>query len=149
MLSEFSVRVCGCLWIICAVLDNVMASPGKRIPLNPSQGGLNSAFAALHMEGLPPGPEVSQEGGAGVPPKAGRVVLRREKAHRGGKTVLVVDGFGAQHSEAAIESLGKRLRSGCGCGGTVRGRILELQGDQPARVRAFLEAEGFQVAGEK
>jgi translation initiation factor 1 len=81
--------------------------------------------------------------------KPGRVVLRREKAHRGGKTVLVVDGFGEQHTEAAIESLGKRLRAACGCGGTFRERSLEVQGDQPARVRAFLEAEGFQVAGEK
>lgn len=126
-----------------------MASPSKRISLNPTQGGLNPAFAALQLVGLPPGPESSASDPAPSSFKAGRVVLHREKAHRGGKTVLVVDGFGGQHSDAAIEALGKRLRTACGCGGTVRGRSLELQGDQPARVRAFLEAEGFQVAGEK
>ena len=131
--------------------ENVMASPSKRIALTPSSTGLNPAFAALQLDGLPPGPEASQSGQPvqTAVVKAGRVVLRREKAHRGGKTVLVVDGFGEQHSADAIESLGKRLRSGCGCGGTVRGRSIELQGDQPARVRAFLEADGFQVAGEK
>ena len=131
------------------LFETAMASSSKRIPLNPSQGGLNPAFAALQMEGLPAGPETPSGGLPEAPVKPGRVVLRREKAHRGGKTVLVVDGFGEQHSEEAIELLGKRLRTGCGCGGTVRGRCIELQGDQPARVRAFLEAAGFQVAGEK
>jgi translation initiation factor 1 len=126
-----------------------MAAPSKRISLNPTRDGLNPAFAALQLDGLPPGPEPQPVVAAQSKVKAGRVVLRREKAHRGGKTVLVVDGFGEQHSEEAIEALGKRLKSGCGCGGTVRGRTLELQGDQPSRVRAFLEAEGFHVAGEK
>ena len=111
---------------------------------------MNPAFASLQMDGLPAGPSsVQPELAPPIAVKLGRVVLRREKAHRGGKTVLLVDGFGDQHTEAAIEALGKRLRSGCGCGGTVRGRVVEVQGDQPSRVRAFLEAEGFQVAGEK
>lgn len=132
-----------------------MAAPSKRIPVNPTQSGLNQAFASLELSGLPPGPHGDTQSfhpplpDQTLPGKPGRVVLRREKAHRGGKTVLVLDGFGSQHSEAAIEALGKRLRSGCGCGGTVRGRVVELQGDQPGRVRAFLEGEGFQVAGEK
>lgn len=144
-----------------------MASPSKRIPVNGPQGGLNAAFAGLQIDGLPEGdalPQIdalpqchgeSEQPGRPdpnrslAPSKPGRVVLRREKAHRGGKTVLVVDGFAVQHSQDAIESLGKRLRAACGCGGTVRGRTLEIQGDQPARVRSFLEQEGFQVAGEK
>jgi translation initiation factor 1 len=129
-----------------------MATPSKRIPVNGLQGGLNAAFSALNIEGLPEGPaveppEVSADYGVAV--KSGRVVLRRERAQRGGKTVLVVDGFGEQHSMQGIEALGKRLRSACGCGGTVRGRSLEVQGDQAARVRSFLEGEGFQVAGER
>jgi translation initiation factor 1 len=74
-------------------------------------------------------------------------VLRRETAHRGGKTVLVVDGFGEQHASADIEALAKRLRAACGCGGTVRERAMELQGDFSGKVRQLLEAEGFSVAG--
>jgi translation initiation factor 1 len=79
--------------------------------------------------------------------RPGRVVLSRLTAHRGGKTVLAIEGFGAQHTDAAIEALAKRLRNRCGCGGTVRGRVVELQGDQPSRVREVLQDEGFQVAG--
>lgn len=129
-----------------------MSRPKERISVSGPQGGLNAAFAALHLDGLPVGPEVSvPESDPKLAPlvKPGRAVLRRETAHRGGKTVLVADGFGPQHSEVMIEELGKRLRNGCGCGGTVRGRVIELQGNQPARVRELLEAEGFQVAGER
>ena len=128
-----------------------MSAPKKRIPTTGPQTGLNSAFAGLKLDGLAPGPEAVEPAplAAPVAAKPGRVVLRRETAHRGGKTVLVVDGFGDQHSESAIEALARRLRTGCGCGGTVRGRIVELQGDFPAKVRDLLEAEGFVVAGER
>jgi translation initiation factor 1 len=77
----------------------------------------------------------------------GRVVLRRETAHRGGKTVIVVHDFATHLPVSVIEALAKKLRAACGCGGAVKGRTIELQGDQPGRIRALLEAEGFQVAG--
>lgn len=128
-----------------------MAAPKQRIPLNAPQSGLNSAFAGLQLEGLPSGPTL-ELGGNPPPPKVvrcGRVVLRREKAHRGGKVVVVIDGFEERHSEEEIEALAKRLRAACGCGGTVRGRMVELQGEQTGRARSFLENEGFQVAGER
>jgi translation initiation factor 1 len=130
--------------------------PKQKIPVNAPQTGLNAAFSGLNLEGLPPGPAEGPEGPGesrvqpGAPPvRAGRVVLRREKAHRGGKTVLVVDGFGPQHGEDAIEALARRLRLACGAGGTVRERRIEIQGDQPGRVRAALEQEGFEVGGER
>jgi translation initiation factor 1 len=128
-----------------------MSAPKKRIPTSGPQTGLNAAFAGLKLDGLAPGPEAVEQAplSAPVAAKSGRVVLRRETAHRGGKTVLVVDGFGAQHSESAIEALAKRLRAACGCGGTVRERTVELQGDFPAKIRHLLEADGFVVAGER
>ena len=131
-----------------------MASPKKRIPLTGPQTGLNSPFAGLQLEGLPEGPRQPENSALDEPateskPKPGRVVLRRLSAHRGGKTVLLVDGFGPQHSADAIEALGRRLRGQLGCGGTFRERAFEIQGDQPARLRALLEEEGFQVAGER
>lgn len=79
--------------------------------------------------------------------KPGRVVLRKETAHRGGKSVIVVDDFAAHLSLDFIEELAKKLRKSCGCGGAVKGRSIELQGDQPKKIRALLEAEGFRVAG--
>ena len=77
----------------------------------------------------------------------GRVVLRREKAHRGGKTVIVIHDFAPHISESSIEVLAKTVRTACGCGGTVRDRTIEVQGDQAPKIRSILEAEGFTVAG--
>ncbi len=81
------------------------------------------------------------------PAKNGRVVLRREKSQRGGKTVIVVSDFATHFSSGDIERLAKKARQSCGCGGTVRGREIELQGDNPQLARAFFEKEGFRVAG--
>jgi len=111
---------------------------------------LNDPFAGLQLDGLPPGPALSAPSASQAAvriPKPGRVVLRRETAHRGGKVVIVIDDFAPHISLASIEELGRRLRNACGCGGTIRRRGIELQGNQPAKIRAFLEAEGFQVAG--
>jgi translation initiation factor 1 len=79
--------------------------------------------------------------------KKGRVVLRREKAQRGGKTVVVVSDFEGHITDKEIECLARDARQSCGCGGTVRGREIELQGDNAPKVRAFFESEGFRVAG--
>jgi translation initiation factor 1 len=111
---------------------------------------LNNPFAGLQIAGLPPGPAPaapSPSQAAARKPKPGRVVLRRETAHRGGKVVIVIDDFAPHISLASIEELGRRLRNACGCGGTIRQRAIELQGNQAAKIRAFLEEEGFQVAG--
>ena len=110
--------------------------------------GLNAAFAKLEVPGLPPGPEPARA--ADSPQlvwKMGRVVLRKETARRGGKTVIVVDDFATHLPVSVIERIGKKLRQTCGCGGTVKGRTVEIQLDQPGRIRDVLEAEGFEVAG--
>ena len=124
--------------------------PRKRIDTNPRQSGLNNAFAKLNLDAghLPPGPAPALP--AEAPQtiwKMGRVVLRKETARRGGKTVIVVDDFATHLPVSVIEKIGKRLRQTCGCGGTVKGRTVEIQMDQPARIRAELDAEGFEVAG--
>ena len=136
-----------------------MSRPKPKISVTGPSGGLGGAFANLELSGLPdfaPAPEAvpsaasaAGAGAQGESVRPGRVVLSRLTAHRGGKTVLAVDGFGPQHTDTAIEALAKDLRNRCGCGGTVRGRVVELQGDQPGKVREILEARGFQVAGVK
>jgi translation initiation factor 1 len=109
---------------------------------------LNNPFAGLQIEGLPPGEDPPTPIRAATrKPGLGRVVLRREKAHRGGKTVIVVHDFAPSIPMSVIEELARKLRHACGCGGTTRQRSIELQGDQPARIRALLEEEGFKVAG--
>ena len=120
----------------------------KRVDTNPHQIGLNDAFLRLDFDAknLPPSPSSTADYPQTVW-KLGRVVLRKETARRGGKTVIVVDDFASHLPVSVIEKIGKKLRQTCGCGGTVKGRVVEIQMDQPARIRAVLEAEGFEVAG--
>jgi translation initiation factor 1 len=120
----------------------------KKIPVSQSQQPLAvSPFAALELSGLPEGPAESRTDEPKSRVSPGRVVLRREKSQRGGKTVVVVSDFAAHWSVEKIAELAKRAKQSCGCGGTVAGREIELQGDDPARVRRFFETEGFRVAG--
>jgi translation initiation factor 1 len=127
--------------------------PKKRIDTsgtNTPLAGLGSAFAGMNLPDLPAGEGTEPHKPQSVPLwKMGRVILRKEKAHRGGKTVIVVDDFATHLPLSVIEATAKKLRAACGCGGTVKDRRIEVQGDQPGKVRAILEAEGFQVAGVK
>ena len=128
--------------------------PKKRVSTRADQSplaGLESAFSGVDLPvDLPPAPLVDAAPEPAAPNwKPGRVVLRREKAHRGGKTAIVIDDFATHLPLSFIESTAKQVRAACGCGGTVRDRRIEIQGDQPAKVRAALEAWGFQVAGVK
>jgi translation initiation factor 1 len=120
-----------------------------KLDLSPTGSSLHNPFSTLTADGLPAGPAVSTAAEPMLPrpSKYGRVVLRREKAHRGGKTVIVVHEFAPNIGHAYIEALAGKLKSACACGGTKRDRTIEIQGDQPARIRALLEQEGFQVAG--
>jgi len=78
-----------------------------------------------------------------VNPGDGIVRVSRESKGRGGKTVTLVRGL-ALDAEA-LAALGKRLRSACGAGGTVKEGALELQGDHAERVAELLHAERFVV----
>jgi len=129
----------------------VKKKPSERIETNPSAPpltGLGPALENLNVslaENLSLAPPTSAE------PlwKMGRVLLRRETAHRGGKTVVVVYDFATHLPASIIEKVAKKLRAACSTGGTVRDRTIEIQGDQVAKVRATLEAEGFIVGGVK
>jgi len=112
------------------------------------QPQLNNPFADLRVEGQPLG----EDAPLSARPRTrkmgkGRVILRRETAHRGGKSVIVVHDFAPSIPMRDVEELARKLRNACGCGGTTRQRRIELQGNQVARIRSLLEEEGFTVAG--
>ena len=44
-----------------------------------------------------------------------------------------------------LAALGKLLRNACGAGGTLKDRVLEVQGDHVERVMALLQQQGFKV----
>ena len=119
-----------------------------RIDTSGQQSALQSPVAGLQLDGLPEGPAEPLVPEKPEPSrKNGRVVLRREKAQRGGKTVVVVYDFEPQITTAHIDRLAREARQACGCGGTVRNREIELQGDNAQKVRSFFESAGFRVAG--
>jgi translation initiation factor 1 len=118
-----------------------------RIDISGRQAALQSPFAALDLDGLPEGPAEPSASASEPPRKNGRVILRREKAQRGGKTVVVVSGFEPHIADSEIDRLAREARQSCGCGGTVHDREIELQGDNPQKVRAFFEKSGFRVGG--
>ncbi len=72
----------------------------------------------------------------------GRVDIKRTTAGRGGKTVTLVSGFtGIGLPEK--ESLAKKMRNACGCGGTVKDGDIEIQGDQRDKIAQILSEAGF------
>ena len=76
-------------------------------------------------------------------PKDGVVRLLRNTKGRGGKTVTLVTGVPGREAElAALLSDLKRL---CGTGGTLRGDVIELQGDVRDRLQPELVRRGFRV----
>jgi translation initiation factor 1 len=77
---------------------------------------------------------------AAAPRGDGVVRVSRESKGRGGKTVTLVRGLAL--APDALAALGKRLRSACGSGGTVKDGVVEVQGDHADRVVALLQAEG-------
>lgn len=74
-----------------------------------------------------------------------RLLLRRSTAQRGGKTVLVLEGFSPAWNPAKLENLLRELKASLGCGGQSNGRSLEIQGDQPDRLQPLLESRGFAI----
>lgn len=83
----------------------------------------------------------------------GRLVLRRETKHRGGKAVVIVRGFAQlrDFDDSKVTELAKELKQKLGCGGTVEHGEGEteivLQGDRAAKVAELLRAQGFRVDG--
>ena len=71
-------------------------------------------------------------------PLKGRVVLRREKKGRGGKTVTRVQGLPA----GSAASYAKQMKKALGCGASVDGDDVLLHGTLTERGAAWLEARG-------
>ncbi|MFZ2950406.1 MAG: stress response translation initiation inhibitor YciH [Desulfuromonadaceae bacterium] len=73
----------------------------------------------------------------------GIVRLRREVKGRGGGTVIVISGIPLTAPQ--IKELAGALKKKCGCGGTVKEGIIEIQGDHRDTLSAELQARGFKV----
>jgi translation initiation factor 1 len=76
-------------------------------------------------------------------PRDGVVRLLRDRKGRGGKTVTLIAGLTG--SPDVLAALASDLKRACGTGGTLRGDVIEIQGDVRDRVRTELERRGYTV----
>jgi translation initiation factor 1 len=106
----------------------------ERRPFNAAFAGLTSLRDGLPAaDPRPPAP-------AKAPKGPSRAVVRYERKGRGGKEATVVEQLALSPRERAEWLLA--MKQALGCGGMLEGEALVLQGDQRARVRAWLEARG-------
>ena len=75
------------------------------------------------------------------PASSGVIRVSRQTKGRGGKTVTRVEGVPL--GDDALAQLGKQLRTACGSGGTVKGGVIEVQGDHCDKVIDALKQEGY------
>jgi len=69
------------------------------------------------------------------------VRVGRETRGRGGKGVTVITGLPLP--EAELEALARQLKRRCGSGGTLRERVIEIQGDHRDLLVAELARLGY------
>ena len=80
---------------------------------------------------------------AEVPAKApnGTIRLRRERAGRGGKTVVVLEGPGIEACDRG--AFATQVARALGTGAKVEGDTIVVRGDVQARLSSWLASEGF------
>ena len=118
----------------------------QRIATEAAPAAFANPFASLDLGTLrnaPPTPPAH----ASPPAKEANehLLLRRSTAHRGGKTVLVLEGFSPAWNATKLESLLHDLKTSLGCGGKVEARTLALQGELTDRLIPLLEARNFAI----
>lgn len=84
--------------------------------------------------------EVKEE--AATPsPDLQQLKIVADKKHRAGKVVTLVTGFSGKEQDA--EELGRKLKSVCGTGGSVKDGTIIIQGDNREKVFQWLLKNGY------
>lgn len=75
------------------------------------------------------------------PPGGGPIRVERQTKGRKGKGVSLISGL--PMAEADLKSLAKELKQRCGCGGTVKNGVIEIQTDHRDLLIEELAKKGF------
>jgi translation initiation factor 1 len=74
-----------------------------------------------------------------VSPGEQQLKIRLDTKHRGGKAVTIIDGYAGDD----IAETGKKLKTFCGTGGSVKDGQIIVQGDNRDKVFQWLQKNGF------
>ncbi len=78
-----------------------------------------------------------------IPEGDGIARVRRETKGRGGKTVTTISGVPL--AEEPLKDLASVLKKRCGCGGSLKDGVIEIQGDLVELLLAELIKQGFKA----
>ncbi|MEO1023399.1 MAG: translation initiation factor [Bacteroidota bacterium] len=73
-----------------------------------------------------------------------KVTVRLETGGRRGKQVTVIRGI--THNPQVIEDLTKYLKQQLGTGGTIKGKVIEIQGNHLKKIPSLLQHKGYTVS---
>ena len=133
----------------------------KRVPVDTSGSLLHSPFSSLAVSSREKAQAAGRSEGSGghaseqprdddrsaTSTRANRrelpakIILRKQRKGRGGKTVTLVEGLETL-AQRDVQQLAKRLRSALGCGSSIDGSTVVLQGDLGSRAEEWLRAKG-------
>ncbi|ATF92462.1 stress response translation initiation inhibitor YciH [Cedecea neteri] len=73
----------------------------------------------------------------------GIVRIQKQTSGRKGKGVCLISGI--DEDDATLAIIAAELKKKCGCGGSVKDGVIEIQGDKRDLIKSLLEAKGMKV----
>jgi len=100
----------------------------------------SSESGDLRKKNITPGPSPK---GKSLPPEKQTAYLHRDSKGRGGKGVTLIKNLVL--SEEDMAALAKKIKQTCGTGGTVKGGVIEIQGENRERIADVLLKLGYKI----